>query len=100
MKAEEMKQLLPNIMDDTLKRIFIAEDVEVIYRYMETEFHLEREDFAERPEVFLSGLRGIIGSTRSIEELILKRTYSALHLKYEKRENYEFSDYLKELRRL
>jgi len=34
-----------------------------------------------------------------IENLILKSLYSKLELKFENREGYEFSDYIKELRK-
>ncbi len=34
-----------------------------------------------------------------IEKLILKNLYSKLELKLEEREGYEFSDYVKELRK-
>jgi len=61
---------------------------------------LRRGEIAEKPEVFSAGLeRLMVSAARVIEILILKNLYRRLGLAFEEKEGYEFSDYVKELRK-
>ena len=90
--------LLLDVIDETLRQIFIAEDVEVIYCYLRKKFDLKPEDIPEKPEVFSEGLEDLLGSIQPIERLILERLCSKLQLKFTEKRNYTFSDHIKKLR--
>ena len=99
-KTEKLDDLLVNVVDETLKQIFKETGAKVIYDYLENNSHLKREEIAEKPEVFSLGLQRLLGSaTPVIERLILKNLYSRLELNFRERRGYEFSDYVKELRK-
>jgi biotin-(acetyl-CoA carboxylase) ligase len=98
-KAEKLKELLPSIVDETLKQIFREEGAKVIYSYIENKCHLKQEEIIEKPEVFSAGLKRLLTSGAFvIEKTILKCLYSKLGLEYEEKKGYEFSDYIEELR--
>jgi len=60
---------------------------------------LRLEDVADRPEVFSASLEKLMLSAAGvIKQNILKNLYSRLGLKFEEKEDYEFSDYVRELR--
>jgi len=94
-KNEKIAEFLFIVVDDTLKQIFIGEDVETIYNFLEKKFHLRRVEIAENPEIFSTGLRRLMGKgALSIERAILKGLYSKLNLRFEEKKGYKFSDYL------
>lgn len=97
-KAEKFDEFLLNVVDETLKRVFREEGTKVIYDFIKSHSHLEREEIAENPEVFSAGLKRLLSSGAfAIERLILKNLYSKLGLKFEEKKGYEFSDYMKEM---
>ena len=99
-KTKRLDELLVNVVDETLKQIFKETGAKVIYDYFENNSHLKREEIAEKPEVFSFGLQRLLGSAAPvIEKLILKNLYSRLGLNFSERKGYEFSDYVKELRK-
>ncbi len=97
---ETLDDLLLKGVDAALKQVFKETGTRVIYDYLENNSQFRREEVAENPEVFSNGLKRLLGSGAPvIEKLILKNLYSKLELKLEEREGYEFSDYIKELRK-
>jgi len=94
-----MDDLLLSVVDETLEQIFKGAGARVIYKFMENKCHLRRKEIAEKPEVFSAGLERLLGSAAPmIERMILKNLCSKLRLKFEEKEGYDFSDYVKELR--
>jgi len=97
---ERLDDLLVKVVDETLREVFKEAGTKVIYDFLENSSHLKREEIAEKPEVFSAGLERLMASAAQvIEKLILKNLYSKLGLKVEEKEGYEFSDYIKELRK-
>ena len=98
-RKERLDNLLLNAVDETLKEVFKGAGAEVIYNFMENKCHLKREEIAEKPEDFSADLKSLMVSAASvIEKMILENLYSKLRLEFEEKEDYGFSDYLKELR--
>jgi len=97
---ERLDELLLEVVDATMKQVFGEIGAKVIYSYLENNPHLKREEIAEKPEVFSTGVKKLLGSGASvIERLILKNLYRKLGFRFEAKEGYEFSDYIKELRK-
>ncbi len=98
--AEKLDELLLDVVDETLKRVFKEAGAEAIYDYLENKCHLKREEIAEKPEVFSAGLERMLGSGAPVmEKLVLKNLYRKLGLKFREKKGYGFSDYVKELRK-
>ena len=92
-------QLL-QVIDKTLKEIFKEIGTKAIYNYIEKKYQLEREKIARNPKTFSTGLKALLGSAAPvIEILIISKLHRELHLKFERKENIDFSDYIMELRR-
>ena len=99
-KKPEVDDLLLSVIDETMRQIFNEAGTKVIYDYLMNNHHLKLEEFAEKPEVFSAGLeRLMVSAARVIEQMILKNLYRMLGLKFEEKTAYEFSDYIKELRK-
>jgi len=97
---EKLDDLLLKVVDETLRQVFRETGTKVIYDFLANNHHLKLEEIAEKPEVFSAGLERLMGSAAPvIENLILKNLYSKLGLKFEEKEGYRFSDYIKELRK-
>ena len=97
---ETLGDLLLKVVDETLRQVFRETGTKVIYGFLENKSHLKREEIAEKPEVFSTGMKKLVGSGAPvIENLILKNLYRKLELKFEEKEGYEFSDYIKELKK-
>lgn len=97
---ETLDDLLLKVLDETMKQVFRETGTKFIYNFLENNIYSKREDIAEKPEVFSAALQRLLGSgARVIEKLILKNLYSKLGLKLEEKEGYEFSDYVKELKK-
>lgn len=98
--TETLDYLLLKVVDATMKHVFTEAGTEVIYSCLGNSTNLKREEIAEKPEVFSAGLERLLGSGAPvIEILILKNLYGKLGLKFEAKKGYEFSDYVKELRK-
>jgi hypothetical protein len=98
-EVRSLDNLLLDAVDETLRHIFKEEGANVIFHYLENKCHLNRRRIAEEPEDFSAGLERFLGSAAPvIEKIILKNLYSKLELKFEEKEGYKFSDYVKELR--
>jgi len=99
-KMERRDDLLLSVVDETLKQVFREAGTKVFYDYFEVNFHLRWDEIAEKPEVFSDGLERLLGSAAPvIEKMILKNLYSKLGLNFKEKGGYEFSDYVRELRR-
>jgi len=97
---ETLDDLLLKVIDETLRQVFRETGTKVIYDYLTNNSHLKREEIAEKPEVFSAGLeRLMVSAAPVIEKSILKNLYHKLGLKFEENEGYEFSDYIKELKK-
>ena len=63
---ETLDDLLPKMVDKTINHVFIEAGTAVIYDYLENDFHLKREEIAEKPEVFSAGLERLMISAAQI----------------------------------
>jgi hypothetical protein len=98
-KTRSLDDLLPSVVDETLKHVFKEAGTNVIYSFIENKCHLKLEEITEKTEVFSAGLERLLSSGAPvIEKLILKNLYQKLELKFEEKRGYEFSDYIKELK--
>ncbi len=99
-KTGSLDDLLLDVVDETLKEVFREEGTKAIYDYLENRCHLKREEIAEKPEVFSAGLEKLmVSAAQVIEKMILRNSYSKLGLRFREKEGYEFSDYVKKLRK-
>jgi predicted translin family RNA/ssDNA-binding protein len=90
---------LLSAVDETLKQIFKEEGVAVIYTFFENKYHLKPDEIAWRPKDFSAGLKMLLGSAApAIEKAILQNLNSKLGLEFVEKEDFEFSDYVTELR--
>jgi hypothetical protein len=98
-EVRSLDNLLFDAVDETLRYIFREECANFILDYLENKCHLNRRRIAEESEVFSAGLDRLLTSARPVvEKLILKNLYSKLELRFEEKEGYRFSDYLRELK--
>ena len=98
-KTEKLADLLLSAVDETLKQVFKEAGAQVIYNFLGNKCHLKREEIAEKPEDFSADLKKLMVSAASfMEKMILENLYSKLELKFEEKEGYEFSDYIRELK--
>jgi len=99
-KTGSLDDLLLIVVDETLREVFREAGTKVIYDFLGNNSHLKREEIAEKPEAFSAGLeRLMVSAAPVIENSILKNLYSKLGLEFVEKEGYEFSDYIKELRK-
>ena len=99
-EIESVGDLLPDIVGRTMKEVFREEGSKVIHSYLEGESNLKLEEIAEKPEEFSTSLERLLGSGAPvIEKMILKSLCLELCLEYEGKQDYQFSDYVKELNR-
>lgn len=90
--------LLLEAVDETIKYVFREAGAKAIYKYIENNCHMKREEIPKKPEVFSAGLEKLLGSgTPVLQQLILKKLCCKLELKHEEKEGYDFTDYIKEL---
>ena len=98
-KWKNWNSFFAETVDETLKQIFKKDGAKVIYEFLENHSRLKLEEAADKPEVFSDSLeRLMVSAARVIEKLILKNLYRRLGLKFEEKQGYEFSDYIRELR--
>jgi len=97
--AERFDDLLLDAVDEKLKEVFKEAGAEVIYKFLGNKCHLKREEIGEKTEDFSAGLKSLLGSAAPmIEKLVLKNLCSKLGLRFEEKEGYEFSGYIRELK--
>jgi len=99
-RTRNLEDLLLGAIDETLRHVFADVGAKVIYNHIENKYHLKKEEIAKKPETFSIGLEKLLSSAAPvIEKMILKNLYSRLELKFAEKKDYEFSDYIKELRK-
>jgi len=99
-ETEKLEDLLSKVVIETLKQVFKEDGAKVIWDSLGNKCHLRREDVVEKPDVFSAGLERLLGSGAwVIENLILENLYRKFGLKFREKEGYEFSGYVKELRK-
>ena len=97
---ETLDDLMLKVVDDTMKQIFREAGAKAIYDFLGNNCHLKLEEIAEKPEVFSAGLEKLmVSAAQVVEKTILKNLYLRLELKFEEKKDYEFSDYIEELRK-
>lgn len=97
---ETLDILLLKVVDKTMKQVFTETGTKVVYDFLENNSRLKREEIAKKPKIFSARMKKLLGSgALVVEKIILKNLYSKLELKLEEKEGYEFSDYIKELRK-
>ena len=95
---KELNIYFAEAVDDTLKQIFKEDGAKVIYEFLENHARLKLEEVADKPEVFSATLeRLMVSAAHVIEKMILKNLYRRLGLKFEEKQGYKFSDYIREL---
>jgi len=82
--------LLSETMDNTMKEVFGEPVSELIYRLMEKQASLKREEVGEKIEAFQAYLKKLVGSevAQIILGIGLKELCSELRLEYEEVEKY------------
>ena len=94
--ATNPNDLLGAAMNETLKQIFNELGAKVVCEYLRGQCHLTNEELAEKPEVVSDGLKKLLNrGAPAVEMVIVESLYSRLALKLEKKQGYEFSDYIK-----
>jgi len=77
-------QKISKAIDKVLKQIFGDEATLLIYKYLESQYSLSREEILEKIEVFSEGLRELLKSgAYVIETKILEDIYSNYGITYE-----------------
>ncbi len=95
----KLEYLVPKAVDETLTQIFTEIGTNVIYEYLDVNFDLKCGEIYEKPKVFSDGLEKLLGSAAPvIEKKILMNLYFHLKLKFTEKKNYEFQDYVEELK--
>lgn len=90
--------LLLEAVDETFTHVFREAGAKAVYKFIENNCHLKREEIAERPDVFSAGLEKLLGSGAPVlQDLILKKLCCKLELKPAERDPSDFADYIKEL---
>jgi hypothetical protein len=98
-KQKNWNIFFANVVDDTLKQVFKEDGTKVIYDFLENQAQLKLEDAVDKPEIFSDSLKKLMLSAATIiEQHILKNLYSKLGLKFEEKADFQFADYVKELR--
>lgn len=82
--------LLSETMDDTMRQVFGESTSELIYRLMERQLSLKREEVGEKIEVFQAYLQKLVGSdvAQIILSMGLKELCTKLRREYEEVEKY------------
>ncbi|MFH1547588.1 MAG: hypothetical protein ABIC57_03820 [bacterium] len=98
-QCTDWNDFFAEVVDETLKQIFKEDGAKVIYDFLENNSCLKLEDAADKPEIFSASLeRLMVSAAHVIEQMILKKLYSKLGLKFEEKPGYEFPDYIRELK--
>ena len=97
LKRKKRPDRLFKIVDKVLKQIFGETATVSIYKYLEEEYSLKREDIASKPEVFAEGLEAYLNSGASVVAGMILNESSELRLK--KAEDKGFFEHLRGLKR-
>jgi len=98
--GKKLKNLLPKTVDETLEQVFKKEGARTIEVFIKNNLHITRKEIVEKPGIFSSGLRRLLGSGATVvESLIVENLYHRAGLKFRKKKGYEFPDYINELKK-
>jgi hypothetical protein len=76
--STDEKDKISNIIDRVLTQIFGKEATRLIYRYLESNYSLKRNEISEKIDVFAEGLENFLRSgAYAIEQKILDDIYSS-----------------------
>lgn len=99
-RQNDWNNFFAEVIDETLKQVFKEDGAKVIYEFLENNSKLSLKEVSDKPELFSESLETLmVSAARVIERLILTNIYSKLGLKFEEKNGYKFSDYIKEMRR-
>ena len=102
----KFKRALLKAIDKSLNKILGETATQAIYFHLEQDHHLKREDIPDNLEDFLFNLQRIFGTgVLVIEKSIMENLYSrlslnnkTLSLEYTDKEQFNFIDYITDLR--
>jgi hypothetical protein len=98
--GKKLADLLPSVIDETMKQVFREKSAQVISNYIGNNCHLKQEEIVEKSDAFSAGLERLLGSGAAvIEILILKNLYRRLELKFKEKKGHKFPDYINELKK-
>jgi hypothetical protein len=103
---EKLKKHLLQTIDDSLNQLLGETVTQKIYRYLEEKHYIKREDIPNNLEGFQFTLKEIFGAgALVIEKTIMEKLYSRLSnannkisLKYENKEQFNFPNYVNDLK--
>jgi len=96
-RKNKFDEKLFNVVDKVLKQIFGDTATLTIYKYLEENYSLKREDISGKPEVFAEGLEAYLNSGASVVAEMILNESSELML--EKAKDKGFFEQLRELKR-
>jgi len=97
--SRNLDSLLLNAIDETLQQVFKNVEIQAIYDIIEKKCQVKREEVAEKPEVFSICLEKMFDSAGvQIQKMIIKNLCQRSKIEYNEREEFSFSDYLKDLK--
>jgi hypothetical protein len=99
-QEESFEKVILQTIDNVLKKVLGEGVANIITIYAKKGDHSKWEEDPERVKALLDALRDLVGlSSRIVEHMILKNLYSLLELNFEEKANYDFFDYIRELRK-
>jgi len=96
-RKKRPEKKLFNIVDKVLKQVFGETATLAIYKYLEEQYSLKREEIPSQPEAFAEGLEKYLNSGASVVVKMILNESSGLKVK--KFEGKGFFERLKELKR-
>jgi len=100
-RSIDIDVLIKKTIEDVLADVFGEEALKSMLHFIETTYSFRWEDVSSFSEAFDEALRAIFGEGSTIIEcLILERLCLKLKLKMKPKEDYRFSDCIKEMRGL
>ncbi|MGQ9461324.1 MAG: hypothetical protein ACUVRA_08885 [Candidatus Bathyarchaeaceae archaeon] len=96
----KFEKLLIKSVDDSLKDTFGEVAANIIYKHLEMNHSLKKEEIPNKLEVFIEGLEKYLNSgVIVVEGLVLKKLCSNLGRSSPREEQLNFVDYITKLRR-
>jgi hypothetical protein len=104
----KFNEILSEAIDKSLNQILGESGTQAIYFYLKEKHHVKREDNLDNLELFQFALEGIFGEgALIIEKTIIENLYSRLslsnkkfRLKYKNKEQFNFINYINDLKNL
>lgn len=97
-KKKDLEKLLLEAIDEGLQEVLGESGREMTFFHLENDYLVKRNDIAQKIEDFATGLEKIFGAGASVlENIIAKKLYSKLGLKYEDKKDYTFANCLNDV---